>query len=120
MARQHGGVTDVLGDHRFAQTVAADQDEVAGLGKKVQRQSALDDIAFDLGGPGPIEVGHGLESLDAAEPQAPLQAAARAFGDFGLGQLFEDLMSGDQRALVARARKSSSCAGRARKPICWS
>src|SRR5689334_16230529 len=27
---------------------------------------------------------------------------------------------GDQRALLARARKSSSCAGNARRPICWS
>ena len=30
--------------------------------KKVQRQRAFDDLAFDLGGPGPIEVGHGLEA----------------------------------------------------------
>ena|ERR1700731_2642840 len=32
-------------------------------------------------GPGPIEVGHGLESFDAADSQTPLQAAARAFGE---------------------------------------
>ena len=94
MTGQHGGVTDVLGDHRLAQTVAADQDEVAGFGKKVQRQSALDDVAFDLGGPGPIEVGHGFESLDAGRPQSPFQTAARAFGGFCLGELFEDLMRG--------------------------
>ena len=60
--------------------------------KKVQRQRAFDDIAFDLGGPGPVEIGHGLEALDAGEAQAPFQAAAGAFGDFGLGQLFEDLV----------------------------
>ena len=55
---------------------------------------ALDDVAFDLGGPGPIEVGHGLESLDAADPQPAFQAAARAFGGFCLGDFFEDLISG--------------------------
>ena len=62
--------------------------------KKIQRQRAFDDVAFDLGGPGPIEVGHGLEAFDAADPQAALQAAARAFGGFCLGEFFEDLMSG--------------------------
>ena len=92
MPGQHGGVADILGDHRLAQAVAAHQDEVAGFVQKVQRQRALDDVAFDLGGPGPIEIGHGFEAFDAAEAQAPLQAAAGAFGDFGLGQLFEDLM----------------------------
>ena len=60
-------MTDVLSDHRLAQAVAADQDEVAAFGKEVQRQSALDDVAFDFGGPGPFEVGHGFESLDAGE-----------------------------------------------------
>ena len=88
--------------------------------KKVQRQRAFDDVAFDLGGPGPIEVGHGLEALDAAEAQTPLQAAARAFGGFCLGELLRGSDEADQRALVARAMKSSSCVGRAHKPICWS
>src|SRR5271163_2292774 len=93
MTGQHCSVSDVLSDHRLAQTVAAHQDEIACLAKKIQGQRALDDVAFDLGGPGPIEVGHGLESLDAADPQTPLQAAARAFGGFRLGEFFEDLMS---------------------------
>ena len=94
MTGEHGGMSDVLSDHRLAQTIAAHQDEIACLAKKIERQRALDDIAFDLGGPGPIEVGHGLESLDAADPQPPFQTAARAFGGFSLGEFFEDLMSG--------------------------
>ncbi len=68
--------TDVLSDHRLAQTVASHQHEIAGLAKKIECQRALDDIAFDFGGPGPIEVGNGLEALDAADAQTPLQAAA--------------------------------------------
>ena len=94
--------------------------------KKVQRQRALDDVAFDLGGPGPIEVGHGLEAFDAADPQAALQAAARAFGDFRFDQLFEDLMSATSglwwRARgshpVARARRTSRSAGVERRGYC--
>src|SRR5450755_4099361 len=94
MAGEYGGVSDVLSDHRLAQTVAAHQDEIASFAKKLQRQRAFDDIAFNLGGPRPIEVGHGLESLDAADPQPPLQTAARALGGFCLGEFFENLMSG--------------------------
>ena len=94
MPGEHRGVSDILSDHRLAQTVAAHQDEIACFSKKVQRQRAFDDIAFDLGGPGPIEVDHGLESLDATDPQPPLQAAARAFGSFCLDEFFEDLMRG--------------------------
>jgi len=36
----------------------------------------------------------GLNRIDAADSQTPLQAAARAFGGFSLGEFFEDLMSG--------------------------
>ena len=92
MACQHGSVTDVLSDHRFAQAVAADQNEISAFGKEVQRQSALDDVAFDLGGPGPFEVGDGFESLDAGQTQPPFQTAARTLGDFRQSELFEDLV----------------------------
>ena len=104
MAGQHGGVADVLGDHRFAQTVAADQDQVAGFGEEVQREGAFDNVAFDLGGPGPIEVGHGLELLDADDAQAALQAAVRALGGFGLRQLFQHLARGPARFGGARQK----------------
>ena len=40
VAGQHGGVADVLGDHGLAQAVGADQNEIAGLGEEVQRESA--------------------------------------------------------------------------------
>src|SRR5271157_108852 len=94
MTGEHRGVSDVLSDHRLPQTVAAHQDEIAGFPKKIQRQRAFDNVAFDLSGPGPIEAGHGLESLDAADAQPALQAAAGAFGGLGPGQFFEDLMRG--------------------------
>ena len=81
-----------LSDHGLAQAVAADQDEVTAFGKEVQRQSPFDNIPFDLGGPGPFEVGHGFESLDAGQTLTPFQTAARAFGDFRQRELFQDLV----------------------------
>jgi len=84
VARQHSGMTDILGDHGLAQAVAADQHEVASFGDKVQRQSPLDHVAFDLTGPGPIKIGHGLESLNSGKPQTAFQAATGAVGDFSL------------------------------------
>jgi hypothetical protein len=77
---QHGGVADVLGDHGLAQTVCADQDQIAGLGEEVQCERPLDDIAFDALGPGPFEVGHGLEPLDLGGAQAAFKTAVCALG----------------------------------------
>ena len=91
MTRQHRLVADVLGNHGLAQTVGADQDQVAGFGEKVQRQRPFNDVAFDLGGPGPVVVGHGLKLLDLGEAQPPFQTAVGAFGGFGLRQMFQNL-----------------------------
>src|SRR5947208_2648275 len=38
VAGEHGGVTDVLGDHGLAQSVATDQNQVAVFGKKANRR----------------------------------------------------------------------------------
>ena len=92
MACQHGSVTDVLSDHRFAQPVASDQDEIAGFGHKIQRQGTFNDVAFDPGRPRPFEIGHGLEALNTGEPKTALEAAARAFGDLLLHHVLENLM----------------------------
>jgi hypothetical protein len=119
MTGEHGGVSDVLNDHRLAQAVSTHQDEIACLAKKIQCQRALDDIAFDLGGPGLVEVGHGFESLDATDSQTALQAAARAFRGFRQGEFFEDLISG-AAGLSDSRDEVSNCAGRAHKPICLS
>ena len=81
MTGEHGIVADVFRDHRLSQTVAANQNKVASGVKKIKRQRAFDDITFDLGGPGPVEVNQmrfqllrrRLESLDSADAQTPLQ-----------------------------------------------
>ena len=71
--------------------------------QEVQRQCPFDHIAFDLGGPGPVEVGHGLELLDLADAQPPFQTAVGAFGGLGLRQMFQDLARGP--ALFGGARQ---------------
>ena len=51
----------------MSQDRLAHQDKVSAFGKEVQCQSAFNDVAFDFGGPGPFEVGHGFESLDSRQ-----------------------------------------------------
>lgn len=95
MARQHGSVAEIFGH---------------------QRQSPLDDIAFDLLRPCPIEVGDGLESLGAAHLQPAFQAAPRAVAGLLPHQEFEEQLTWRQRDFAARAKKSSSPTGMARSP----
>jgi hypothetical protein len=71
--------------------VRSDENEIARFGEQVQRQRPLDDIALDARGPGPVEVGHQLEPADLGGAQTAFEAAVRAFGDFDLRQLFEQL-----------------------------
>src|SRR5260370_15612154 len=54
-------------------------------------ESPSNDVAFDLGGPGPVEVGHGFELLDLGKAQPPFQTAVGAFGGLGLRQMFQNL-----------------------------
>ena len=77
-------MADVLRDHRFAQSVSVHQDRVAGFRQEVQRQSAFNDIAFDLSGPGPVKVRHGLELFDLGEAETPFRAAVGTQVDFDI------------------------------------
>jgi hypothetical protein len=48
---------DVLRNHRLAQALRRDEDEVAALGEQVQLERRLDGRPVDASGPGPVEVG---------------------------------------------------------------
>ncbi len=50
---KHCGMADVLRDHGLAQSVSANQDEVAGLGKEVQRKRPFAPAIED---PAPVDV----------------------------------------------------------------
>jgi hypothetical protein len=78
----------------FAFTTAGKRlipDQVADRREEVQRKRAFNDIAFDPGGPEPIEIGHELKFLDLGEAQPPFQAAVGAFSNLGLRQMFQNL-----------------------------
>ena len=51
----------VLRDHRLADAVRADEDDVGGLLEEVQGEQFLEELAIDFFGPGVIEVGDGFE-----------------------------------------------------------
>src|SRR6516225_4699685 len=84
-------MTDIFSNHGLPQAIRPKQHQIAPFREEVQSERALDDVAFDLGGPVPLEVGHWLELLDAGEAQAPFQAAPRVLVDFGLRQVFQHL-----------------------------
>src|SRR5216117_1873584 len=89
MAGLNGGVSDILSNHRLAETVGAHDDEVARFGDEVQCESAFDDGAVDFSGPVPIEVGHGPESADAGTLKTALQGKTVAFLSFRPDQFLQ-------------------------------
>ncbi len=94
----------VLGDHGFADTVGADQDDVGGLLEEVQGEQLIEELAIDFFGPGVIEVGDGFELEEARVAEATLEAPTLPFA-------FLDL----EDALRARVR-CRICSAWASKP----
>src|SRR5215470_17611671 len=78
MAGGDGLVGDVLGDHRLAEPVGRDQDDVAWFLEELERHERLDRPTIALPGPSPIEVAQGLEGSDMGLCQAPLERATGA------------------------------------------
>ncbi len=58
---------DIAGDGGFAHVIGTQQDNVDGLTEEVETQEVVDHFAVTLSGPGPVEVGQGLE---VAQPRA--------------------------------------------------
>ena len=86
---EDGLVSDVLRDHGLAQALRSDQDDVAAFFEEVQSEGGLDGLAVDLLGPGPVEVGHGLEATDPAAGQASFEAASGAVVPLGFDEVLE-------------------------------
>jgi hypothetical protein len=91
VAGEDGLVRDVFGNHRFAEALRRDQDDVAGALEKFETQCRLDGVAIDLLGPGPIVIGHRFESTDATTREAPLEAAARPLVELDASDVLEEL-----------------------------
>ena len=78
-AVEHAMVEEVLHEHGLADAVRSDEDDVGGVVDEGQREELLDEGAVDAFGPGPVEVGDGLEGADARVGETPFEGAALAF-----------------------------------------
>jgi hypothetical protein len=75
MPVQHGLVEDVFHQHRLAEAIRADQDDIGGFADEAEGEDFLDERPIALGGPRPVEVGDWLEDADACILEPPLEAA---------------------------------------------
>ena len=98
MPREDRLVRDVLGDHRLAEALGGDQDEVAGLGQKLQAQGGLDGGAVEAFGPGPVKSVHRGEAAEAAAEEAPFETPAGPFLLLDVDEVLKEL-SGTPAAL---------------------
>src|SRR5258708_1377976 len=87
MAVQDGLIEHIFYQHRLAETVRADQNDIGSLLDEGEREDLLDERTITLGGPLPVEVGDGLEDPDARVVETPLEAASRALGLLDVEQL---------------------------------
>ena len=83
--------------------------------RKSRREGGLDGRAVDALGPGPVEVGHGLEAAEAAAAEAAFEAAAGAVLASIAARCSRSWV-GLQRLLVASATRSSSASAVWRRP----
>jgi hypothetical protein len=95
-------VGDVLGDHRLAEALGRDEDEVTAGGEELEVQGGLDGGAVDARGPGPVEGVHRGEAADPTAQETAFEAAAGAFLLFDLDEVFEEL--GRAPATLGRQR----------------
>ena len=118
-AVEDGVVEEVLHQHGLADPVRSDQDDVGGVVDEGQREELLDEGPVDAIGPGPVEVGDGLEGADACVGQAAFEGAALAFavldvddaldpwlGEQGMGRA-RNRSRHTPNAIVSRARKTT-------------
>ena len=78
-AVEHAMVEEVFHQRGFPDAVRSDEDDVGGIVNEGQREELLDEGAVDALGPGPVEVGDGLEGADARVGEAAFEGAALAF-----------------------------------------
>ena len=72
VARQHGLVDEVLGEHGLAEPLRTDQDDVVGAAEEVEGEDALEGGAIEGGGPVPVPVGDRFEAPDPPHKVEPV------------------------------------------------
>jgi len=115
VALEDGLMRDILRDHRLAEALRRDEDDVAVLDEEVELDGGFDLGAIDVLGPVPIVVGDGLEAPDATASGAPLETSASAVLFFELSDVLEQL-AGPSRRFWAKATRSSRYSAPWRRP----
>ena len=88
-AVEDGVVEEVFHEHGLPDAVWPDEDDVGGVVDEGEREELLDEELVDAFGPGPVEVGDGLEGADARVGQAPFEGASFAFAVFDVDDAFD-------------------------------
>ena len=78
-----------MAEHRLAQALVPDEDDVLAFADEVEREDPVDRRAVELLGPVPFEIGERLEAAEARVAQAPFEPPPRPVVLFGLDERFE-------------------------------
>ena len=89
MTGQDGLMDEVLRDHRLAEAMRRDDDDVFALRQKLEGEDAFDGRPMDRLRPVPFPIGHGLEAAEARVSETPFDALPQAGLEFRLHESFE-------------------------------
>ena len=79
VAGQDDLMDDVLGEHRFAEALGADQEDILGAVKEVEGEDAVEGGAVERGRPVPVPVGDGFEAAEAGGGEPAFDSAGQLF-----------------------------------------
>src|SRR5262249_31223790 len=94
MTGDDGLVSDILGDHRLAESVWCNEDHVAWLLEEVEGHQRFDCRSVTALGPSPIEVAQRLEAADMGFSQPSLERASCTLLLFPIEQRWEPSAGG--------------------------
>ena len=81
---------DVLGEHRFAEALGADQEDILGAVKEVEGEDAVEGGAVERGRPVPVPVGDGCEAAEAGGGEPAFDTAALPLLELGSDEVLEE------------------------------
>src|SRR5580692_2294804 len=102
-AADDGLVEEVLGDHRLADAVGSEQDDVGGGVDPGEREEVSDLLAVELFRPAVVEIDDGLEAAELTRMDPALETALLAAGLFAGQQLLDPGLIGDRRPVAEQA-----------------
>src|SRR3990172_7417185 len=89
MTGKDGLMRNVLGNHRFAQSLGRDQNDISMVIQEFQPQASIDQRSVNLLGPVPIVVGHQLESFEFGAASSSFESSLCAILVLDIDDIFE-------------------------------